>query len=135
MSGDVGVLGLPSTSSPVGSIRDQLQRSALRSPVTVIAAWPGEWSDHSTKVTTLTDADQASELAHALTRLSEGAWDAAAWLDASLRSRPPSANSSISYAARSTRSRTSTRRRTATGTPTSGASPTSRSCWQRNYQR
>jgi hypothetical protein len=32
MSGDVGVLGLPSTSSPVGSIRDQLQRSALRSP-------------------------------------------------------------------------------------------------------
>jgi hypothetical protein len=35
----------------------------------------------STKVTTLTDPDQASELAHALTRLSEGAWDAAAWLD------------------------------------------------------
>jgi hypothetical protein len=48
---------------------------------TVIATWPGEWADHSTKVTTLTDTDQASELAHTLTRLSEGAWDAAAWLD------------------------------------------------------
>lgn len=48
---------------------------------TVIATWPGEWADYSAKVTTLTDIDQASELAHALTRLSEGAWDAAAWLD------------------------------------------------------
>ncbi|MFF5990665.1 MULTISPECIES: hypothetical protein [Prauserella] len=48
---------------------------------TVIATWPGEWSDHSVKVTTLADTDQASELAHVLTRLSEGAWDAAAWLD------------------------------------------------------
>lgn len=48
---------------------------------TVIATWPGEWADHSAKVTTLTDVDQAGELAHALTRLSEGAWDAAAWLD------------------------------------------------------
>ncbi|RBM17419.1 hypothetical protein DI005_22285 [Prauserella sp. PE36] len=48
---------------------------------TVIATWPGEWSDHSVKVTTLADTHQASELAHVLTRLSEGAWDAAAWLD------------------------------------------------------
>jgi hypothetical protein len=48
---------------------------------TVIATWPGEWSDHSAKVTTLTEGDQAGELAHVLTRLSEGAWDAAAWLD------------------------------------------------------
>lgn len=50
---------------------------------TIIATWPGEWADHSAKVTTLNDTDQASELAHALTRLSEGAWDAAAWLDTS----------------------------------------------------
>lgn len=48
---------------------------------TLIATWPGEWSDHSAKVTTLTDSDQAFELAHLLTRLSEGAWDATAWLD------------------------------------------------------
>lgn len=48
---------------------------------TVIATWPGKWADHSAKVTTLTDAEQASELAHLLARLSEGAWDAAAWLD------------------------------------------------------
>jgi hypothetical protein len=48
---------------------------------TVIATWPGEWADHSTKVTTLSDTDQAGELAHVLARLSEGAWDAAAWLD------------------------------------------------------
>jgi hypothetical protein len=48
---------------------------------TVIATWPGEWADHSVKVTTLTDNDQAFKLAHLLIRLSDGAWDAAAWLD------------------------------------------------------
>lgn len=51
------------------------------SRATVIATWPGEWADHSAKVTTLSDSDQAFELAYLLTRLSEDAWDAAAWLD------------------------------------------------------
>ena len=56
-------------------------RSARRA--TVVATWPGSWSDHSTNVTTLSDTGQASHLASALTRLSEDAWDAAAFLDAS----------------------------------------------------
>jgi hypothetical protein len=56
-------------------------RSAQRA--TVIATWPGPWFDHSTNITTLGDTEQASYLASALTRLSEDAWDAAAFLDAS----------------------------------------------------
>ena len=49
---------------------------------TVIATWPGEYADsHSAKVTTFTDAIQASRIAEALTRVSESMWDAAAWLD------------------------------------------------------
>lgn len=50
--------------------------------VTVIATWPGEYADsYSAKVTTFTDAIQASRVAEALTRVSESMWDAAAWLD------------------------------------------------------
>jgi hypothetical protein len=56
-------------------------RSAQRA--TVIATWPGAWSDHSANISTLGDSEQASYLASALTRLSEDAWDAAAFLDAS----------------------------------------------------
>lgn len=56
-------------------------RSAQRA--TVIATWPGAWSDHSANITTMGDSEQASYLASALTRLSEDAWDAAAFLDAS----------------------------------------------------
>ncbi len=51
---------------------------------TIIATWSGEdQCDHSLKVTTLADQEQARDLANALTRLSEGAWNAAAWLDTS----------------------------------------------------
>jgi hypothetical protein len=56
-------------------------RSAQRA--TVIATWPGSWFDHSANITTLCDTEQASYLASVLTRLSEDAWDAAAFLDAS----------------------------------------------------
>lgn len=50
--------------------------------ITVIATWPGEYADsHSTKVTTFTDAIQASRIAEDLTRVSESMWDAVAWLD------------------------------------------------------
>ena len=56
-------------------------RSARRA--TVVATWPGSWSDHSTNITTLNDTGQASRLASVLTRLSEDAWDAAAFLDTS----------------------------------------------------
>jgi hypothetical protein len=50
--------------------------------ITVIATWPGEYADsHSAKVTTFTNAIQASRLAEDLTRVSESLWDAAAWLD------------------------------------------------------
>ena len=56
-------------------------RSAQRA--TVIATWPGPWFDHSANITTLGDTEQASYLASVLTRLSEDAWDAAAFLDAS----------------------------------------------------
>lgn len=50
--------------------------------VTVIATWPGEYTDsHSAKVTTFTDPVQASRVAEDLTRVSESLWDAAAWLD------------------------------------------------------
>ena len=56
-------------------------RSAQRA--TVIATWPGPWFDHSANITTLGDSEQASYLASVLTRLSEDAWDAAAFLDAS----------------------------------------------------
>jgi hypothetical protein len=59
--------------------------SVLRSTqrATVIATWPGPWFDHNANITTLPDSEQASYLASALTRLSEDAWDAAAFLDAS----------------------------------------------------
>jgi hypothetical protein len=50
---------------------------------TVLATWPGAWSDHSANITTLADSEQAAYLASALTRISEDAWDAAAFLDAS----------------------------------------------------
>jgi hypothetical protein len=56
-------------------------RSAQRA--IVIATWPGAWSDHSANITTLADSEQADYLASALTRISEDAWDAAAFLDAS----------------------------------------------------
>jgi hypothetical protein len=56
-------------------------RSAQRA--IVIATWPGAWSDHSASITTLADSEQAAYLASALTRISEDAWDAAAFLDAS----------------------------------------------------
>jgi hypothetical protein len=56
-------------------------RSAQRA--TVIATWPGAWTDHSANITTLPDSEQAAYLASALTRLSEDAWDAAAFLDVS----------------------------------------------------
>ncbi|WP_247040385.1 hypothetical protein [Arthrobacter rhizosphaerae] len=50
--------------------------------ITVIATWPGEYADsHSAKVTTFTNAIQASRIAEDLTRVSESMWDAAAWLD------------------------------------------------------
>lgn len=59
--------------------------SVLRSTqrATIIATWPGAWSDHSANITTSGDIEQASYLAAVLTRLSEDAWDAAAFLDAS----------------------------------------------------
>ncbi|MFC4859499.1 hypothetical protein [Actinophytocola glycyrrhizae] len=48
----------------------------------IVATWPGEdQRDHSIKVTTLTECEQAYNLANSLTRLSEGAWNATAWLD------------------------------------------------------
>jgi hypothetical protein len=50
---------------------------------TVLATWPGPWFDHSAKITTLDDSEQAAYLASVLTRLSEDAWDAAAFLDSS----------------------------------------------------
>ena len=56
-------------------------RSAQRA--TIIATWPGPWFDHSANITSLGDSEQASYLASVLTRLSEDAWDAAAFLDAS----------------------------------------------------
>jgi hypothetical protein len=49
----------------------------------VLATWPGAWSDQSANITTLADGDEADCLASALTRISEDAWDAAAFLDAS----------------------------------------------------
>lgn len=51
---------------------------------TITANWPGETSDRSTKVTSLNDVGEAEWLAHSLTRLSEHAWGAAAWLDTSV---------------------------------------------------
>ena len=59
--------------------------SVLRSTqrATVIATWPGAWTDHSANITTLSDSEQGAYLASALTRLSEDAWDAAAFLDTS----------------------------------------------------
>ncbi|WP_328450247.1 hypothetical protein [Amycolatopsis sp. NBC_00438] len=47
----------------------------------VLATWPGMYADHTRKVTTLDDGDVAGDLAAYLTHLSEGAWDAAPWLD------------------------------------------------------
>lgn len=50
--------------------------------ITIIATWPGEYAEsHSAKVTTFSDAHQASRVAEGLTRVSESMWDAAAWLD------------------------------------------------------
>jgi hypothetical protein len=48
---------------------------------TVLATWAGVDSDHTVKVTTLDNGDVARDLAVYLTRVSEGAWDAAPWLD------------------------------------------------------
>jgi hypothetical protein len=48
---------------------------------TVLATWPGVYGDHSLKVTTLDNNDLADDLAVYLTHVSEGAWDAAPWLD------------------------------------------------------
>lgn len=48
---------------------------------TVLATWPGVYTDHTVKVTTLDNGDVASDLAVYLTRVSESAWDAAPWLD------------------------------------------------------
>jgi hypothetical protein len=50
---------------------------------TVLATWPGPWFDHSANVTTVGDSELAAYLVSFLTRLSEDAWDAAAFLDAS----------------------------------------------------
>ncbi|MFG1643320.1 hypothetical protein ACGFMK_23750 [Amycolatopsis sp. NPDC049252] len=54
---------------------------ASRRRFSVLATWPGMYSDHTQKVTTLDDGDMAGDLAAYLTHLSEGAWDAAPWLD------------------------------------------------------
>lgn len=51
------------------------------SRTTVIATWSAEQCDQSCKITTLDDPNQAQRLAWMLTRLSEDAWDAAAFLD------------------------------------------------------
>jgi len=48
---------------------------------TVLATWSGEECDQSCKITTLEDPGRAARLASILTRLSEDAWDAAAFLD------------------------------------------------------
>ncbi|MBE8519279.1 hypothetical protein ILP97_17475 [Amycolatopsis sp. H6(2020)] len=48
---------------------------------TVLATWPGVYNDHTVKITTLDNGALASDLAVYLTRVSEGAWDAAPWLD------------------------------------------------------
>ena len=104
-------------------------RSAQRA--TVLATWPGAWSDHSANITTLVDGEQAYYLASVLTRLSEDAWDAAAFLDAS-----PALEAGISVLIRQLRGPAdkiepvSMPRLTATGTPASGASPTRRKCWR-----
>lgn len=54
---------------------------ATSTRTSILATWPGEWADTSTTITSLTDHVQASGLAHLLTRISEDAWDAAAFLD------------------------------------------------------
>ncbi|WIV59171.1 hypothetical protein [Amycolatopsis nalaikhensis] len=48
---------------------------------TVLATWAGVYNDHTVKVTTLDNGDLARDLAVYLTHVSEGAWDAAPWLD------------------------------------------------------
>jgi hypothetical protein len=48
---------------------------------TVIATWPGVFSDVSMKVTTVDGRGLAADVASLLASLSEGAWYAAAWLD------------------------------------------------------
>ncbi|MEU8635454.1 hypothetical protein AB0C38_25100 [Amycolatopsis sp. NPDC048633] len=50
---------------------------------TVLATWPGAYHDQTVKVTTLDDGELARDLAVYLTHVSEGSWDAAAWLDTS----------------------------------------------------
>ncbi len=48
---------------------------------TVLGTWPGVGNDHTVKITTLDDGELARDLAVYLTHVSEGAWDAAPWLD------------------------------------------------------
>ena len=103
-------------------------RSAQRA--IVIATWPGAWSDHSANITTLADGEQAAYLASALTRISEDAWDAAAFLDAS-----PALELGISALIEQLRGPADKIEpvacpATAAGTPASGASPTRRKCWR-----
>ncbi|MFK3980554.1 hypothetical protein ACI2K4_09290 [Micromonospora sp. NPDC050397] len=54
---------------------------STESRTTVVATWSGEECDQSCKITTLDDPVRAARLAGILTRLSEDAWDAAAFLD------------------------------------------------------
>ncbi|GAA1408568.1 hypothetical protein ACFQZ4_46010 [Catellatospora coxensis] len=56
-----------------------LSRGATRT--TIVATWSGEECDQTANITTLSDAEHAKDLAVFLTRLSEAAWDAAAFLD------------------------------------------------------
>ncbi|MFC5288454.1 hypothetical protein ACFPM7_15440 [Actinokineospora guangxiensis] len=49
--------------------------------MSVIATWTSEFSDHSAKITSLSDLDQAARPALLRTQLSEQAW-AATWLGA-----------------------------------------------------
>ncbi|MFJ1767864.1 hypothetical protein ACIOD2_46610 [Amycolatopsis sp. NPDC088138] len=48
---------------------------------TVLATWAGVDNDYTVKVTTVDNGDLARDLAVYLTHVSEGAWDAAPWLD------------------------------------------------------
>lgn len=49
--------------------------------VAVLANWPARMSDQAVKVTTVTGRETASDLAYAMTTVSEAAWYASAWLD------------------------------------------------------
>ncbi|CRK56848.1 hypothetical protein [Alloactinosynnema sp. L-07] len=50
------------------------------SKTSILATWTSEFCDSSAKATSSGDADQSATLAYVLTRLSEQAWSAAAWL-------------------------------------------------------